>query len=102
MKRHNPLFKKGFIAAAAAGTILFSSFSIASSQSSGHTIFGDFKVDESKSNGDKSGAFQVVLYNLIGNVVDRQTVTNNGRYRFINVANGEYAIVVEFEGAEVA
>jgi tetratricopeptide (TPR) repeat protein len=103
MQRNYPRLKKALIALAAAGAILFLSLSIASGQSgSGHTIFGDFKVDESQSNGDKSRTFQVLLYNLIGNVVDRQTVTNNGRYRFFNVANGEYAIVVEFEGAEVA
>ena len=103
MQRDNPRFKKALIAFAVAGSILFLSFAIASSQSgSGHTVFGDFKVDESQSNGDKSRTFQVVLYNLIGNVVERQTVANNGRYRFFNVANGEYAIVVEFEGAEVA
>ena len=91
MQRNYPRFKKVLNALAVAGAIPFLSLSIARGQSgSGHTIFGDFKVDESQSNGDKSRTFQVVLYNLIGNVVDRQTVTNNGRYRFFNVANGEY------------
>jgi tetratricopeptide (TPR) repeat protein len=71
-------------------------------QDVGHTLFGDFKVDESQAIGHPSGAYQVLLYNSIGNVVDRQSVTNNGRYRFFNVANGEYAIVVEFETAEIA
>jgi tetratricopeptide (TPR) repeat protein len=75
---------------------------VAGQGGSGHTLYGDFKVDESQAPGDKPRTFQVVLYNLIGNVLDRQSVTNNGRYRFFNVANGEYAIVVEFEGAEVA
>jgi Flp pilus assembly protein TadD len=68
---------------------------------SGHTIFGDFKVDESQASPDVSRTYQVLLYNTIGNVMDRQVITNNGRFRFFNVGNGEYVIVVEFESTEV-
>lgn len=103
MRHSYPGFEKVTRALAAAGAMLFLSLSLASGQSGGgHTVFGDFKVEESQSGGDKSRNYQVILYNLIGNVVNRQTVTNNSRYRFFNVANGEYAIVVEFEGTEVA
>ena len=35
-------------------------------------------------------------------MLGRQTVTNNSRYRFLDVANGRYDVVVEVEGSEVA
>ena len=75
---------------------------VAGQAGSGHTIFGDFKVDESQAGPDVSRTYQVLLYNTIGNVMDRQVITNNGRFRFFNVGNGEYVLVAEFEGTEVA
>jgi tetratricopeptide (TPR) repeat protein len=73
-------------------------------QGSGHTVFGDFKIDESNVNGDdpQPASFHVLLYTTTGRMVGRQTVTNNGRYRFLDVPNGEYDIVVELENYEVA
>lgn len=68
----------------------------------GHTVFGDFKVDEGDTSRIKPISFIVILYTLGGRVVARQTVTNNGRYRFIDVPDGEYNIVVELENNEVA
>lgn len=85
------------------GCIVFLQVSPAAGQAgSGHTIFGDFKVDESQASPDVSRTYQVLLYNTIGNVMDRQVITNNGRFRFFNVGNGEYVLVVEFESTEVA
>src|SRR5215510_3078688 len=66
-----------------------------------HLLYGDFKIDDSKSSGAKPENFQVVLYTISGNVVARQSVTNNGRYTFNNIPNGEYNLVVEMEGAEI-
>lgn len=68
----------------------------------GHTLFGDFKVDESQGGELKPIVFQVLLYTISGHIVSRQTISNNGRYRFLNVTNGEYDIVVEVENTEVA
>lgn len=68
----------------------------------GHTLFGDLKVDEGKSESLKPLNFDIILYNTSGSVVARQTLTNNGRYRFMNLSNGEYDIVVEVENREVA
>src|SRR5262249_13767864 len=65
-----------------------------------HKLFGDFKVDESKAKGDKSGLFQIVLYTLNGQVVGRQSISNNGRYYFHDIANGDYNLVIEMEGLE--
>src|SRR5690242_12886076 len=68
----------------------------------GHTLFGDFKVDESKVEGVVPLSFDVLLYTEGGTLIARQTVTNNSRYRFLNLADGRYDVVVEVEAAEVA
>jgi tetratricopeptide (TPR) repeat protein len=47
-------------------------------------------------------SFAVILYAIDGNVVGRQSVGNNGRYRFHEVPNGEYEIAVESDNQEVA
>ncbi|MGH9959911.1 MAG: tetratricopeptide repeat protein [Pyrinomonadaceae bacterium] len=68
----------------------------------GHTLFGDFKVDETGSTDIKPMSYDIILYTQGGRVVARQTVTNNGRYRFLEVSSGEYNLVVESENSEVA
>jgi tetratricopeptide (TPR) repeat protein len=74
----------------------------AQGQAGGHTLFGDLKVDESKVEGVVPLSFDVVLYTEGGLLLGRQTVTNNSRYRFLNLADGRYDVVVEVEGSEVA
>ncbi len=68
----------------------------------GNILFGDFKVDESQGGELKPITFEIILYTISGHIVSRQTVSNNGRYRFMDVTNGEYDIVVEVENNEVA
>ena len=70
-------------------------------QTGGHTLFGDLKVDETKVEGVVPLSFDILLYTEGGLLLGRQTVTNNSRYRFLNVANGRYDVVVEVEGSEV-
>ncbi len=79
--------------------LLFVSPSVA--QIGGHILYGDFKVDESKVTGHKPLSFDLILYSA-GRVVSRQTVTSNSRYRFIDLATGDYEIAVEVESNEVA
>jgi Tfp pilus assembly protein PilF len=67
----------------------------------GHMLYGDFRVDESKATGHKPLSFDLILYTA-GRVVARQTVGNNSRYRFLDLSNGDYEIVVEVENNEVA
>jgi tetratricopeptide (TPR) repeat protein len=74
----------------------------AAAQSRGHTLFGDFKVDEIKAEGLAPKIFSVTLKGALGETVGRQTVTNNGRYSFTNLPSGEYDLVVELENEEVA
>ena len=71
-------------------------------QAGGHTLFGDIKVDENQADGLKPLSLHVLLYSESGNLVARQTVASNGRYRFLNLRDGRYEIVVEVENVEVA
>lgn len=66
-----------------------------------HTLYGDLKVDESKVSGIKPLGFDVILYAITGTVLARQNVPNNGRFRFLNLSNGQYEIAVEVENTEV-
>ncbi len=74
----------------------------AQGQAGGHTLFGDIKVDETNVEGVVPLSFDVLLYTEGGTLIGRQTVTNNSRYRFLNIANGRYDVVVEVEATEVA
>lgn len=70
-------------------------------QGGGHILYGDMKVDESKATNVTRLSYDVILYNLARQVVARQTVTSNGRYRFNNLGSGVYDLVVESENTEV-
>jgi Tfp pilus assembly protein PilF len=75
---------------------------VAYSQAGSHVLFGDVKVDDSKVGGTPSPmAFHIILFTTTGNVLDRQVVPNNGRYRFSNVRNGEYDVGIEVDGVEI-
>ena len=65
----------------------------------GHTLFGDFKIDN-QTDGTKPQTFFILLYSVSGKLLSRQTVGSPGRYRFNDVANGEYDLVVESENQE--
>jgi tetratricopeptide (TPR) repeat protein len=69
---------------------------------SAQMLFGDLKVDESQVSGMKPQTYTIILYITRGLAVGRQTIPNNGRYRFMDVPNGEYDLVIEVEGQEVA
>ena len=89
-------------AALRAALLLMTLPGAASGQAGGHTLFGDLKVDESKVDGVAPLSFDIILYSEGGAMLNRQTVTNNGRYRFLNVPNGRYDLAVEVESAEIA
>jgi tetratricopeptide (TPR) repeat protein len=67
-----------------------------------HVLFGDVRVDETKAAGSKPLLYEVVLYNVGNTIVGRQFVTAAGRYRFLNLANGQYELAVLVDGNEVA
>lgn len=64
-----------------------------------HTLFGDFKIDEN-AGVRAAGAFRILLTTVAGRTVAQQPINNNGRYMFSNVANGEYLLVIEVDGAD--
>jgi len=66
-----------------------------------HVVYGNIKVDESQANGGKPISLDVILFNEYGNALARQRVSSNGRYRFIDLAEGRYYVVVEFENTEL-
>jgi tetratricopeptide (TPR) repeat protein len=68
-----------------------------------HTLYGDIKVEvEPGSESAKVLSLEVQLYIINGTLIGRQTVTANGRYRFTELRDGEYDVVVLSENAEVA
>ena len=75
--------------------------STARAQGSVHTLFGDLQVDEGRSETLKPLVYEVVLYNQGGLVVSRQFVNAGGRYRFMNIANGQYYVAVLLDHEEI-
>ena len=68
----------------------------------GNVLFGDLYVEGASGEGTVPHLFHIILYSIDGQVVARQPVSAGGRYRFNSVRNGEYVLVVELEGNEVA
>ena len=68
-----------------------------------HTLYGDIKVEtEPGSESQKPLSLEIQLYIINGTLIDRTTVSAGGRYRFMDLANGEYDVVVMQENNEVA
>jgi tetratricopeptide (TPR) repeat protein len=68
-----------------------------------HTLYGDVKVEtEPGSESAKPLSLEIQLYIINGTLIDRTTVSAGGRYRFMDLANGEYDVVVMQENNEVA
>lgn len=65
-----------------------------------HIVYGDIKVNQGQASG-KPISLDLILFNEYGNPISRQRVSSNGRYRFIDLADGRYEIVVEFESNEI-
>jgi cytochrome c-type biogenesis protein CcmH/NrfG len=66
------------------------------------TLYGDLKVEDSPSDSQATTMFDVILYTRGNEPFARQRVGNGGRYRFNNIYNGDYYLVVELENVEVA
>lgn len=69
---------------------------------SGFLLYGDIKVDESVLTKDKPLILDIILYTKGMQLVNRQRINPNGRYRFSDVFDGDYWLVVESDGTEVA
>lgn len=88
--------------AALAALLLFALAADARAQGTGSILYGDLRVDESKAEGPVPLAYDILLYGQNGSLINRQTVPNGGRFRFMDLQNGWYDLAVEVEGNEVA
>jgi tetratricopeptide (TPR) repeat protein len=70
-------------------------------QARGYMIWGDVNIHLSNDDDPGPTRLTLFLYNRVGRLVARQTVTPHGRYRFSNLNAGEYELAVEVENAEV-
>lgn len=66
-----------------------------------YILFGDLTVDEGGEKKAKPLMYEVVLNNLGGTPADRQYVSSGGRYQFINLAAGQYILVVLLDHEEI-
>jgi cytochrome c-type biogenesis protein CcmH/NrfG len=77
-----------------------------------YRVWGDVKIDDSKADTPAPLSLTVIIYNSSGSMVGRQTVTNNGRYRFtVMLPRGDdnnmlqsvsYEIAIESDSGEIA
>ena len=67
------------------------------------SLYGDVKVgDQTTDDVKKPLSLTLILYNLAGIVVQRQTVPTGSRYRFNNLRISEYYLAVEVETVEIS
>ena len=66
-----------------------------------HIVFGDVKVTQAEGADDKPISLEIILFNEFGNPFARQRIQSNGRYRFIDIPDGRYYIVVEYNDQEL-
>lgn len=66
-----------------------------------YILFGDVSVDEGKDKSTKPLVYEVVLSNPGGLPAGRQYVNAGGRYQFINLAPGQYELVVLLDHEEI-
>lgn len=64
-------------------------------------LFGTLTIT-AKEDAQLPGGFSIVLYRFDKSVFGRQSVVNHGIYSFDKVPNGEYEIVIEAEGKDLA
>ncbi len=97
MKPHSPILALLIVSLAG---LFFQAFPYP--QTLGHTLYGDVTLAGKAPPSGQSLTFQITLYTASGNVVSRDQVSANGRYRFLNVKNGEYDLVIERDNVELA
>jgi Tfp pilus assembly protein PilF len=65
-------------------------------------LYGDVKVNECDPPVDMPMIMDLILYTKGMDVRQRQRINSGGRYRFDRVQDGDYWLVLEFDGVEVA
>ena len=67
-----------------------------------YAIWGEVKIERGDSDTKAPSGFTIILYKDGGSEVGRQTVSSGGRYRFTELAGGDYDVVVEADNVEIA
>ncbi|HLL76005.1 MAG TPA: tetratricopeptide repeat protein [Pyrinomonadaceae bacterium] len=72
-----------------------------------HIIFGEVRIDESKVEKDKGGvyvpdSFELILATEGGRVIERRSVMSGTSFRFGNLSNGGYELIIESDRLPVA
>jgi Tfp pilus assembly protein PilF len=108
-RRVSPVFRKvvisgviGVILLTAASGLSFAQATRTGSTTRGFLLYGDVKVDESGLAAGHPMILDVILYTKGMQVHARQRINLNGRYRFADIFDGDYWLVVEADGVEVA
>ena len=73
-----------------------------SGRSGGKALYGEISVEGEQLNNGKPVKVDLIIYTESRNIVERNTVSGNSRYRFNNIPQGIYELVAEVEGTEVA
>lgn len=68
----------------------------------GFLLYGDIKIDDSELATRKPMILDLILYTKGMQVTARQRINPNGRYRFQDIFDGDYWLVVESDGVEIA
>jgi len=68
----------------------------------GFLLYGDVKIDDSELAARKPMILDLILYTKGMQVTARQRINPNGRYRFQDIFDGDYWLVVESDGVEIA
>ena len=71
-------------------------------RSGGKALYGEIIVEGEELNSGKPVKVDLTLYTESRNIVERNTVSGNSRYRFNNIPQGIYELVAEVDGVEVA
>ena len=66
----------------------------------GRTLFGDVRIT-GEDNNLIPKEVTIILRKVPDGELSRQTVSSRGRYRFTNLAEGEYELVIEADGKEI-
>ncbi len=91
-----------FILAACLSGVLASSSPILVAQGGAlHILFGDLKFVKEIDNPHRIQGLKVLLKGLAGQILRQQSVGIQGRYRFLEVPNGDYVLVIEANGKEM-
>jgi tetratricopeptide (TPR) repeat protein len=97
------VFALGIAFAFALESVSFAQRTTSTSSKRGFMITGDVRVDDSQAADEQKPAMlDVILYTKGDQVYARQRIAPNGRYRFMDVFDGDYYIAIEVENKEIA